>query len=161
MRAAVRELVAELGSQSAAAKKIGLSQQTISRHLEGFPAGKRLAAAVATARGVPFAKLLGRVVIYDQTTTPRFDNLPGWTDALARARLAFPRVTDDEWAAAGRRSAEEFPPDGILEPELLLKLVENVRAIRSVPRKTEEQLREEMAGEGDAVPPPVPKGKRK
>lgn len=91
--AAVRAVIDEAGSQVAAAKKIGVTQQSLSKYLRGEGApGWAFARLVATARGVEVDELLtGRPTrAADDLVTLR--SCPGWEEAAAEVARRWPAL---------------------------------------------------------------------
>jgi len=108
VRVVVQQLVQEAGSQSAAARRIGMSQQTISRHLSGVPAGKNLAAKVAKAAGLGYRQLV-RGDEVERSGAPRFGNLNGWPEAEAAARRRYRHIPPEAWEAVREWSGASAP----------------------------------------------------
>lgn len=98
------------GSQSKAAKALGVTQELIS----GMMAGKRPVAfktiqGIVAHTGRSYDEVLGN-------SGPRWRGTPGWAEAVAEARRAFPRVSDLAWTRLGNLMGERPPP---LEPGVL------------------------------------------
>lgn len=112
VQAAVRDLMAEYGSQQRLAAALGVSQQAVSNGLNGRATGLGFVHAVARLRGVTAEKLLaGEQSLLARDSggaTRKLRDLPGWSEAVALARVVFPQVPDDTWTAAGALA----PPAG-------------------------------------------------
>jgi len=129
VREAVRRLVAEMGSQVAVSRRIAVSQQTISRHLAGVPAGKNLARAVAAATGVDLEVLVdGRRRTRER---PAYGSLPGWPQAESDARRRYRHIPADVWSEAAEMSGASAP--AIVTPEWVLQVALVVLMARRAP----------------------------
>lgn len=84
VRRAIRNLIDECGSQLAAARKIGISQQVLSRINSGDPAGLYVAKKVAAARRVPLAELLSPLPALDALVAANPDRWRTWTVSAVR-----------------------------------------------------------------------------
>lgn len=117
VRAAVRQLIEREGSQVAAARRIGVSQPTLSNALSGLrPPGVALARQVALALGMPLDALLsGRPVA--TRPAPTLDRVPGYAEVEAAARAKAPYLPEEAWARTRAMSGADLAD---LTPELLV-----------------------------------------
>lgn len=109
LRAALREMLAKSGSQTALAQSIHAKQQHISAVLSGKSAGGYgLARAVAKAKGIGDvdAWLNGRS---PGTVAPKLKSVEGYESALAEAKRLFRRVPDHAFHAVGELMGESLP----------------------------------------------------
>lgn len=142
VRAATRSLVAECGSQARLAERLNNDpgQQTISKHLNGTPAGIHFAERIAGLLRRDVDDLLGRD--RPARAAPILANAPGYEEAEAAARQLGRRIPEEAWqrvramSGAGIRvvdaeavlgfartwervlagQVEEYPDDGDLPP---------------------------------------------
>lgn len=119
VREAIRRLIAQEGSQIAVAKRLGVSQPTLSNALSGLrPPGVGLARRVADALGIPLDALLsGRPTTRPNADRPTLDRIPGYAEveALARARARY--LPDAAWERTRAMSGAAL---GELTPEILV-----------------------------------------
>ncbi len=124
VRAALREVLAEYGTQAKTAKALGVTQQTVSNVLHGRQPGPDLAVRVATLRGVTVESLLGAgdpVVARDVAVAlPVLATLPGWIAAEQIARQAFPRVPEEAWLGARGLSGARLPDGATVTCDVVL-----------------------------------------
>ncbi len=73
VRVVVKRLVVEHGSQSAVARRVDVAPQTISRHLDGFPAGKAFAQKIAKLAGLHYETMIGRLTLVRSSRYPNFE----------------------------------------------------------------------------------------
>lgn len=102
VREGARKLVEQHGSQRRAAVVVGVSQQTLSKHLDGLPAGWRTAEGVARALGVAVKALVG----IDEGERRVLRDIPGWETAEEKAVADRPEL---EWAI--RQVGDIEPPE--------------------------------------------------
>lgn len=112
VRVAVREILTDLRTQAAVAKRLGFSQQTVGRHLGGVPAGPQLAEAVARATGRTYDELVHGISRAESVLEePSLSTLPGWDAAEALARKRFKHLPEHAWTAVrGLRTAKAQMP---------------------------------------------------
>lgn len=113
VREALRRLVeSEGGSQTAAAKRLGITQQTVSQVLGGDSPGVKMARAIAAAMQVPLDELLSgqrrETTVHYDSTRPILGAMPGYAEAEALARTMAPRLPESAWEAARKTSGADL-----------------------------------------------------
>lgn len=117
VREALRSLLAVEGTQTALAKRLGVSQQALSAVLRGTATGGyALGRAVAQALGAvsPDAWLRGAS---PKAAAPRIRDRPGYDEALAIALTVFKRVPVSAFDAIGDLMGDRLPET--ITPEFL------------------------------------------
>lgn len=113
VRAALRRLIAEMGTQTAVAKALGVSQPAVSAVLSSKSnAGPRLAQRLASHFGLTLDQLTQG---HDDPKLPpeTWARLPWWDATLAHARQLYPSVTAAAWEWLGSLRGEPPPPDAL------------------------------------------------
>jgi len=117
VRLALRELLVVEGTQTALAKRLGVSQQALSAVIRGTATGGyALGRAVAQALGArnPDAWLRGAA---PSAAAPRIRDRAGYEEALAIALTVFKRVPPSAFEAVGDLMGDKLPET--ITPEFL------------------------------------------
>lgn len=149
VREAIRRLIEQEGSQIAAARKLGVSQPTLSNALSGLrPPGVGLARRLADALGLQLDALLsGRPTTTREDNLPRLDRIPGYAEVEAAARARAPYLPAVAWEKTRAMSGAALAD---LTPELLVGFASTWAQVAAG------RLRELPPDEG-TKPPPVTK----
>ena len=153
MREATRKLVAEHGSQAKLAERLGddPGQQSISKHLNGTPAGVYFAERIASLLHVSVEDLLGRPTTRDDGR-PTLDRIPGYAEVEAAARARAPYLPAVAWEKTRAMSGAALAD---LTPELLVGFASTWAQVAAG------RLRELPPDEGAKPPPPNNTNRRK
>lgn len=107
LQSALRALVTERGSQTAAAASLGVTQQGISSILAGTsPGSYAMARQVARVMGLSVESFLAGELA--PLSSP-WRSLPGFAAAIAQARALFPRTSPAAWEWVGQLSGPPLP----------------------------------------------------
>lgn len=118
VRAALARIVREAGSQAEASRRLGYTQQQVSRVMRGIPAGRSFAERIAEHLGTTFAELVGRTAAARHR--PVFSSLPGWEEAEAEARRRWRHVPAAAFDAVRGLSGAAVPTH--VTPEWIAQL---------------------------------------
>jgi transcriptional regulator with XRE-family HTH domain len=134
VRDAIRRLVSSAGTQTAAAKQLSVTQQTISDVLKGKAPGVALARRVAEALGVPLDALLAGTAQTERVV--RDERYPNRTRAIRAAReLGLSEDAIETVATMALKSAVDPAPEEWLD--MIRDEARRLRFAIVAPRQTE------------------------